>query len=1107
MICHFCTFHSLFSCGIAELFFRYIHIYIYIIFLHSEMSFTSSKIIVPAAVRAVHSGYVLSNGVKCIIVQDSNAKMPAAAMSIHAGQLNDPVELPGLAHFCEHMLFMGTEKFPKEDEFNSFVEKRNGLTNAFTADCATTYYFMVSNDGFEGALERFVEFFASPNFSPGAVSREVNAVHSEDEKNHNHDFWRLDEVMRSLYNPAHPRSRYGNGNATTLLDEPKEKGIDVREALKVFHSRNYLAEAAAIAVVSTRPPEEVLQFIEAPLSRMQRGPTSRFSFLPEGESLLSQAALGSWINLRSVRKMRELSLRWPVPCSSDTWRGMPSAYISHVLGHECDTSVLGVLKKRDWATGAVAGSQRIDDDFELFNMSFSLTLAGFQHIAEVIDLLYQGIGQAIAGGVNEAVYQQMKAEEMLNFEASDVGNPSDHCVGLAMSANETDVEHCWIGGEVVLEDDLDASLQYVRHLTPENCVAVLRWGDLPCPTAEATKSDGCGSDEPTAEEDEEDEASVAEEGEAGVTTVTPQELLSSLPLFAQMPIDKTSRFHRAMYGVAKVPKEYLSRWNTATKGPYIPELALPALNPYLASDFTIAPATGEQPVAEKLESEHGVTYVRRDTGHHSTFKAAVRCNLISPVVYASPLNRLYARVMRSILSNALTEVAYYATLASLSNSVLFDSTGLGYVVEGPSQKLPEFFTTVVSKGFDREVLRGTAEEYTTYMEAAVRHLKGVAMGQPYDLALQVRQQICSVTNFLFDEILGTVPTASYEGYCSFVDEYLREGMLLECFVAGNIISVDDVRDTLVGPLEALLASHRVIVAPKEGIPRVRDSYALSMKVPQSTTDVVTKMSVVSRRPYNPADPNVAVVVDLYIGRSTPRLKALTTVAMKLVSSSFFNVLRTRESLGYIVGSQAAESNGAIHVIFFVQSALPDVDGVYLISRIVAFLSGLEISLETICTEEEVQSVRNSLIVSLEKLPDTVSADASQLFGEYLSADGFETRKRIIDALRQLTLAEVLSFFHDYILNGRSRTEALAVCLNNTRSATTDPFLKPGLHTIALPPKRQMDVVEGGESTEETNDITIEAPTFATGQAYVVMQSFSSIRDYQAGQQIIRSSSY
>jgi len=39
--------------------------------------------------------------------------------------MNNPPEWPGLAHFCEHMLFLGTSSFPSEGEFETYISVRN----------------------------------------------------------------------------------------------------------------------------------------------------------------------------------------------------------------------------------------------------------------------------------------------------------------------------------------------------------------------------------------------------------------------------------------------------------------------------------------------------------------------------------------------------------------------------------------------------------------------------------------------------------------------------------------------------------------------------------------------------------------------------------------------------------------------------------------------------------------------------------------------------------------------------------------------------------------------------------------------------------------------
>lgn len=64
-----------------------------------------------------YRGLMLKNGLKVLLISDPETDRSAAAMDINVGHMQDPWELPGLAHFCEHMLFLGTEKYPTENDF------------------------------------------------------------------------------------------------------------------------------------------------------------------------------------------------------------------------------------------------------------------------------------------------------------------------------------------------------------------------------------------------------------------------------------------------------------------------------------------------------------------------------------------------------------------------------------------------------------------------------------------------------------------------------------------------------------------------------------------------------------------------------------------------------------------------------------------------------------------------------------------------------------------------------------------------------------------------------------------------------------------------------
>lgn len=141
-------------------------------------------------------------------------------VQVRVGSLGDPDDLPGLAHFTEHMLFYASEKYPQEDEYSKFVvsmpctrasclvtqrlgcfalvhhpiafraphtrqfmhelqSENGGSTNAYTSSESTNYHFDVNQEHLEGALDRFAQFFISPTISQDGVEREVNAVDSE----------------------------------------------------------------------------------------------------------------------------------------------------------------------------------------------------------------------------------------------------------------------------------------------------------------------------------------------------------------------------------------------------------------------------------------------------------------------------------------------------------------------------------------------------------------------------------------------------------------------------------------------------------------------------------------------------------------------------------------------------------------------------------------------------------------------------------------------------------------------------------------------------------------------------------------------------------------
>ena len=146
------------------------------------------------------------NKLQAILISDPEADLASACLDVGVGSALEPKSRPGLAHFWEHMLFMGTEKYPKENDYSVYLKDNAGHSNAYTALTSTNYFFAVSNPAFEGALDRFSWFFKVPLFNEDSTTREMNAVDSEHKKNLQSDTvffncsnFSLDKTIFNLY--------------------------------------------------------------------------------------------------------------------------------------------------------------------------------------------------------------------------------------------------------------------------------------------------------------------------------------------------------------------------------------------------------------------------------------------------------------------------------------------------------------------------------------------------------------------------------------------------------------------------------------------------------------------------------------------------------------------------------------------------------------------------------------------------------------------------------------------------------------------------------------------------------------------------------------------
>ena len=220
--------------------------------------FSSGEIRKPLYDHRQYRYIKLENEIKCMLVKDSKTTTSAATAYVRSGSLNDPPEVNGLAHFCEHMLFLGTEKYKEENHYVQYLTQNGGSRNAATGEDFTYFYFDVKNEALEGALDIFSEFFKTPSFTESATDREMNAVDSEFKKNLNSELRRIIQIEKTeIAAQGSVINRFATGNLESL----KLEGI--REHLLKYHKEHYSSNLMSLCIVGNHELDTMEDFAKS----------------------------------------------------------------------------------------------------------------------------------------------------------------------------------------------------------------------------------------------------------------------------------------------------------------------------------------------------------------------------------------------------------------------------------------------------------------------------------------------------------------------------------------------------------------------------------------------------------------------------------------------------------------------------------------------------------------------------------------------------------------------------------------------------------------------------------------------------------------------------
>jgi insulysin len=347
----------------------------------------------------------LDNNLEAYIISDPSVDKSGAALAVQVGSFNDPVEYPGLAHFTEHMLFLGTKKYPKEAEYQSFISTHGGQANAFTANDTTGYLFSIDSRYFEEALDRFADFFKEPIFNPSGVAREMQAIDQEYAKNLQSDMIKQYSVQKDLAHPSHPFKNFSMGNSKTLSSVS-------REVLQKFYQDHYSANLMHLIVISPLPLEQLKSLVVQDFSGIENKNKTPLTLTTRATNIDQQI-----VYIEPLRDLRTLDIIWELPQSFVAMKNSrPERLICYVLGHEGEKSLLAQLKREDLAESLSCGILPLSNAQAEFYVDIHLTEKGLKQRDSVVERVFQAIAHLKAKALPPYLFQNMQDVEKLRYQ-------------------------------------------------------------------------------------------------------------------------------------------------------------------------------------------------------------------------------------------------------------------------------------------------------------------------------------------------------------------------------------------------------------------------------------------------------------------------------------------------------------------------------------------------------------------------------------------------------------------------------------------------------------------------------------------------------------------
>jgi zinc protease len=218
---------------------------------------------------------MLANGLQVVLKPSRVAPVASFWVWYRVGSRNEGPGLTGVSHWVEHMLFKGTERYPR-GEFDKAVARAGGVFNGMTWQDWTTYFETFPSDRIELALQVESDRMANALFDPAETESERTVIISEREGSENNYFYRLQEEVQAAAYAVHSYRHPVIGWKTDLTTMTRD---DLYRHYRTFYTPNN----AVVVATGDFDPDDMLARIERYFGGLPGGPVTPALRLHEPE--------------------------------------------------------------------------------------------------------------------------------------------------------------------------------------------------------------------------------------------------------------------------------------------------------------------------------------------------------------------------------------------------------------------------------------------------------------------------------------------------------------------------------------------------------------------------------------------------------------------------------------------------------------------------------------------------------------------------------------------------------------------------------------------------------------------------------------------------------